>query len=46
MAGKTRSWWGWGTVEDAVSGDELEQLTRRVSSLLPSADLEDRKSVV
>ena len=40
MAGKTRSWWGWGTVEDAVSGDELEQLTRRVSSLLPSADLE------
>ena len=28
MAGKTRSWWGWGNVEDAVVGEELRQLTR------------------
>lgn len=39
MTGKTRSWWGWGFVEDAVSGDERRELTERVSSLLPGADL-------
>ena len=31
MAGKTRSWWGWGNVEDAVPGEEL-----------PAADPADR----
>ena len=36
---KTRSWWGWGNVEDAVRGAELDALTRRVTALLPAADL-------
>jgi alkyldihydroxyacetonephosphate synthase len=35
----TRSWWGWGYVEDAVAGAECEALIRRVAGLLPSADL-------
>jgi alkyldihydroxyacetonephosphate synthase len=35
----TRSWWGWGNVEDAVTGDERAVLTKRISALLPSADL-------
>ncbi|MEU9863597.1 FAD-binding oxidoreductase [Streptomyces sp. NPDC047971] len=39
MQGRTRSWWGWGHVEDAVVGAEREELTRRVSELLPGADL-------
>ncbi len=39
MAGKTRSWWGWGHVEDAVTGSELDELLDRVGSLLPQADL-------
>ncbi len=39
MAGKTRSWWGWGYVEDAVRGAELEDLLARVRALLPNADL-------
>ena len=29
MAGKTRSWWGWGNVEDAVTGEKGQQLTGR-----------------
>jgi alkyldihydroxyacetonephosphate synthase len=37
----TRSWWGWGNVEDAVAGDELEALTARVAALLPDQDLTD-----
>ena len=40
MAAKTRSWWGWGNVEDAVAGEELRQLTGRVAAMLPDADLE------
>ncbi len=44
MAGRTRSWWGWGNVEDAVAGDELRQLTDRVSSMLPGADLEPHEA--
>jgi alkyldihydroxyacetonephosphate synthase len=40
MAGKTRSWWAWGNVEDAVAGDELRQLLGRVAALLPDARLE------
>ncbi|MGN9778940.1 FAD-binding oxidoreductase [Micromonospora sp. H33] len=39
MAGKHRSWWGWGHVEDAVTGVEAEALTGRVRALLPDADL-------
>ncbi|MFI7602211.1 FAD-binding oxidoreductase [Actinoplanes sp. NPDC049681] len=39
MSGKTRSWWGWGYVEDAVAGREREALTRRTAELLPGADL-------
>ncbi|MGW6688043.1 FAD-binding oxidoreductase [Streptomyces sp. NPDC054961] len=39
MSGKTRSWWGWGNVEDAVAGSERRELTRRVAQMLPGADL-------
>ncbi|BAW07193.1 FAD-binding oxidoreductase [Nocardia seriolae] len=35
----TRSWWGWGKVEDAVTGAEREGLTRRVAAMMPDADL-------
>ncbi len=28
----TRSWWGWGTVEDAVRGEELDGLTALVAA--------------
>jgi alkyldihydroxyacetonephosphate synthase len=37
--GKTRSWWGWGTVEDAVRGGEREALLARVSAAMPGAEL-------
>jgi alkyldihydroxyacetonephosphate synthase len=40
MAAKTRSWWGWGNVEDAVAGEELRALVGRVGALLPGAELE------
>ncbi|WP_019629959.1 FAD-binding oxidoreductase [Actinomadura atramentaria] len=40
MAG-TRSWWGWGNVEDAVAGRERAELVGRVAALLPDADLTD-----
>ncbi|QNG19685.1 FAD-binding oxidoreductase [Rhodococcus triatomae] len=39
MPGRTRSWWGWGAVEDAVVGAERTALTERVAALLPGADL-------
>ncbi|WP_280454449.1 FAD-binding oxidoreductase [Nocardia brasiliensis] len=39
MSAKTRSWWGWGNVEDAVVGAERAALTRRVAAVLPDADL-------
>jgi alkyldihydroxyacetonephosphate synthase len=39
MAGKTRSWWAWGNVEDAVAGEELRALVGRVAALLPDAEL-------
>ncbi|WP_063018456.1 FAD-binding oxidoreductase [Nocardia niwae] len=35
----TRSWWGWGNREDAVTGSEREALTKRVAALLPDAEL-------
>ena len=37
----TRSWWGWGTAEQAVSGAERDELAARVAALLPDADLTD-----
>ncbi len=39
MTPKTRSWWGWGHVEDAVVGAELQDLVGRVATLLPRAEL-------
>ncbi|WP_406314140.1 FAD-binding oxidoreductase [Streptomyces sp. NBC_00118] len=39
MSSKTRSWWGWGNVEDAVTGAERAEITRRTAELLPGADL-------
>lgn len=39
MAGKHRSWWGWGHVEDAVTGAEATSLADRVRALLPGVDL-------
>lgn len=39
MSGKTRSWWGWGNVEDAVTGAERAEITRRTAEMLPGADL-------
>jgi alkyldihydroxyacetonephosphate synthase len=39
MASGHRSWWGWGHVEDAVTGAEAVALTGRVRRLLPDADL-------
>ncbi len=37
----TRSWWGWGTDEGAVTGAELAALTARIGTLLPEHDLTD-----
>ncbi|WBB69345.1 FAD-binding oxidoreductase [Micromonospora sp. WMMD812] len=39
MPGRTRSWWGWGTVEDAVAGPEGAELSRRAAAMLPGVDL-------
>lgn len=39
MSAGTRSWWGWGAVEDALGVEECAALTRRVAELLPDADL-------
>lgn len=36
---KTRSWWGWGYLEDVVEGSERATLTERISALVPEADL-------
>lgn len=37
----TRSWWGWGTVEDAVGGPEEADLVARTAALVPGHDLTD-----
>jgi alkyldihydroxyacetonephosphate synthase len=34
---KTRSWWGWGTVEDALGGAERAELLARVAAMMPGA---------
>jgi alkyldihydroxyacetonephosphate synthase len=36
---RTRSWWGWGTVEDAVGGAERDALVARVAAAMPGAEL-------
>lgn len=38
---RTRSWWGWGTEESAVTGDELAGLVQRSKLLLESHDFTD-----
>ncbi|GAB7146303.1 FAD-binding oxidoreductase [Mycobacterium riyadhense] len=38
-----RSWWGWGTVEDALSEQETRDLESRVATLLPGHDLTDHR---
>ena len=38
-----RSWWGWGTVEDALSEQETRDLVARVAGLLPGHDLTDHQ---
>ena len=35
----TRSWWGWGSTEEAVSSSESAQLLSRIAEFLPGADL-------
>jgi alkyldihydroxyacetonephosphate synthase len=37
----TRSWWGWGTVEDAASESEVGELVKRVAAMLPEHDFTD-----
>ena len=39
-----RSWWGWGTVEDALSEPETRDLVARVATLLPGHDLTDHQA--
>ncbi|CRK60602.1 POSSIBLE ALKYLDIHYDROXYACETONEPHOSPHATE SYNTHASE AGPS (ALKYL-DHAP SYNTHASE) (ALKYLGLYCERONE-PHOSPHATE SYNTHASE) [Alloactinosynnema sp. L-07] len=36
-----RSWWGWGTVEDAVTDAEAVDLVTRVRAVLPEHDFTD-----
>ena len=37
----TRSWWGWGTVEDALTERETAELMARSAALLPDHDFTD-----
>lgn len=39
----TRSWWGWGTVEDAADAREIRALVDRASALLPDHDFTDHE---
>src|SRR6516225_7266092 len=38
-----RSWWGWGTVEEALSEQETRDLVARVATLLPGNDLTEHQ---
>ncbi|KLO33433.1 FAD-binding oxidoreductase [Mycobacterium haemophilum] len=38
-----RSWWGWGTVEEALSEQEARDLAARVAALLPGHDVTDHR---
>ena len=35
----TRSWWGWGSTEEAVSSSESAEMLSRIAEFLPGADL-------
>jgi alkyldihydroxyacetonephosphate synthase len=37
----TRSWWGWGNVEDALTGSETAELLARAGALMPDHDFTD-----
>ncbi|MEV6771099.1 FAD-binding oxidoreductase [Nocardia sp. NPDC051030] len=39
----SRSWWGWGATNEALSQQESEALAARVSGLLPGHDLTDHE---
>lgn len=38
-----RSWWGWGTIEEALTEQETRDLVARVSAMLPGHDLTDHR---
>ncbi|OBK30649.1 FAD-linked oxidase [Mycobacterium asiaticum] len=38
-----RSWWGWGTLEEALTEQETRDLVARVSAMLPGHDLTDHR---
>ncbi len=40
-AGMTRSWWGWGNVDDALTESETEELIARCAAMLPGHDFAD-----
>ncbi|WP_336157527.1 FAD-binding oxidoreductase [Amycolatopsis sp. VC5-11] len=37
----TRSWWGWGDVEEALTAEEAEALVARTAAFLPAHDFTD-----
>ncbi|HSV41160.1 MAG TPA: FAD-binding oxidoreductase [Nocardioidaceae bacterium] len=37
----TRSWWGWGSVDDALTSAEISELESRVTALVPDHDFTD-----
>ena len=39
----TRSWWGWGTVEDAASDQETQALIARAAQAMPTHDFADHR---
>lgn len=38
-----RSWWGWGTLEQALTEQETKDLVARVAAMLPGHDLTDHR---
>jgi alkyldihydroxyacetonephosphate synthase len=38
-----RSWWGWGTLEEALTEQETKDLVARVAAMLPGHDLTDHR---
>lgn len=38
---RTRSWWGWGVDEGALTSAETDELMARIAALLPGTDLTD-----
>ncbi|OBK14377.1 FAD-binding oxidoreductase [Mycobacterium asiaticum] len=38
-----RSWWGWGTLEQALTQHETSELVTRVAAMLPGHDLTDHR---